>query len=139
MEIIGVCGDDCAHCPRYIATQEGNPAKLEQVRELWVRLGLREPSFPAEEFACYGCASEAKCAYPELRQCAVTKHIANCGLCEDYPCELIEAAFGKTRTLESKIAGLCSPNELETLKQAFFYKKRTLDRIHGQLKKGHGK
>jgi len=136
MEIIGVCGDDCACCPRYIATQAGNPAKLEQVKELWVRLGFREPSFPAGDLVCCGCASEAKCAYPELRRCAAAKRITNCGLCENYPCELIEAAFEKTRSLEPKIAGLCSPDELKTLKRAFFYKKRTLDRIHGQLKKG---
>jgi hypothetical protein len=41
-----------------------------EVKKLWVNLGLRDPAFPLQEMACYGCKRENKCAYPELRVCA---------------------------------------------------------------------
>ena len=70
MNKIGVCGDHCSYCPRYIATMSGNIEELEKVKGLWVRLGWRDESFPAHKLVCYGCSPEIKCAYPELRNCA---------------------------------------------------------------------
>ena len=80
MITIGICGDDCLYCPRYIATKKGGNKEMEEVKELWVRLGLREPAFPARDMACLGCRPENKCAYLEVRTCAYEKGIENCGL-----------------------------------------------------------
>lgn len=49
MSLIGVCGDNCSYCPRYIATRSGKADELEEVKELWARLGLRDPAFPARD------------------------------------------------------------------------------------------
>lgn len=85
MKMIGICGDNCAYCPRYIATQNGGKIELEKVKELWVRLELRDLDFPVQEMACHGCKPENKCAYVELCTCVITKGLENCGLCNEYP------------------------------------------------------
>ena len=43
MNMIGICGDNCAYCPRYTATLKGRTIELERVKELWVRhIGTRK-------------------------------------------------------------------------------------------------
>lgn len=134
MNKVGVCGDNCSYCPRYIAALSGSIEELKKVKELWVRIGLRDESFPAENLVCHGCMPEVKCAYPELRNCAAGKKISNCGLCDNYPCELVNSAYKRTRNLESVARGVCSAEEMDMLDKAFFHKKRTLDKIHIQTK-----
>ena len=136
---IGVCGDNCSHCPRYVATQKGSPNELEKVGELWVRLGLRDPAFPAQDLACLGCKPENKCAYPELRACAYEKRIDNCGMCDDYPCNLINAASEKSEKLRSHATYICTPEEMTVLDKAFFSKRRNLEQIHDEINEGKRK
>jgi hypothetical protein len=99
MNMIGICGDNCIFCPRYLATQSGDSKELEKVKELWVRLGLREPNFPTQDIACYGCKPENNCAYSEVRACAYGKGVENCGLCNEYPCGQLLAVFEKSEEL----------------------------------------
>jgi hypothetical protein len=129
MNTIGICGDNCLYCPRYVATQSGGTKELEEVKELWVRLGLRDPDFPAYDMVCFGCKPENKCAYSEIRTCAHGKGIENCGLCQVYPCELINAAFGKSEKLRSHAARVCTPKEINLLHKAFFSKRQNLDQM----------
>jgi hypothetical protein len=138
MFLIGVCGDNCLHCPRYIATEKNNPTDLEKVKELWVRLGLRAPSFHARDLACSGCKSNNKCAYPELRTCAQEKGLDHCGLCDTYPCKLINAAFERSEKLRSHAVRVCKPEESDVLQKAFFSKKQNLDQINNELKMDSG-
>jgi hypothetical protein len=133
-EMIGVCGDDCSLCPRYMATKAESAGELEKVKELWVRLKWREPDFPAQNLSCHGCKTEARCAYSELRTCARERAVDNCGLCHGYPCELINAVFDKSEKVQARSTQVCTPNEMSTLERAFFSKKQILDRIHGQMK-----
>jgi hypothetical protein len=130
MITIGICGDNCLYCPRYIATKNGGNKEMEEVKELWVRLGLREPAFPARDMACFGCRPENKCAYLELRTCAYEKGIENCGLCQVYPCELINAVFEKSEKLSSLATRICTSEEIDKLQKAFFSKRQNLDQIH---------
>jgi len=132
--MIGICGDDCNFCPRYVATQNGNDAELEKTRKLWVRLGLRDSTFTAQDMACYGCKPENRCAYSELRACANNKLIENCGLCNEYPCELLNTALEASETLQQKIDSVCTPDEMEAIKKAFLSKRSNLDRIHSEMK-----
>jgi hypothetical protein len=136
MFLIGVCGDNCAYCPRYIATRNNSATDLEKVKELWVRLGLRDPTTHARDLACSGCKSNNKCAYSELRACAHAKGVDTCGLCDAYPCKLINTAFEKSEKLRSRAARVCKPEELDTLQEAFFSKKQNLDRIHSEMNQG---
>jgi len=133
--MIGLCGDNCAYCPRYIATQNGGNSELEKVKELWVRLGLRDHAFPAEDMVCHGCFPENRCAYVELRACVNAKDCENCGSCDEYPCELITNAFDKSEKLKSQAAMVCNKEEMDMLQQAFFSKKEYFDHIHQKHRK----
>ncbi len=135
MSMIGICGDNCLFCPRYIVTQKGSAKDLENVKELWVKLGLRDRSFPAREMACHGCKPENKCAYSEIRACAAKRHVESCGLCDGYPCGLIDRAFAISEKLCSHATLVCTPMEIETLKKAYFSKKQNLDQMHLKKKK----
>ena len=129
MNMIGICGDKCNCCPRYIATQDGSIQDLEKVKELWVRLGLRDSNFLAQDMACEGCLPENKCAYIDLRSCPNLKSCENCGLCIEYPCKLIKRAF-ESEKLEIQAQKVCTQEEMEILRKAFFSKKEYFDHIH---------
>jgi hypothetical protein len=130
--ILGVCGDNCSCCPRYIATQERNLEELEKVKELWVRLGLRDIHFPVHDMACSGCTRQNTCAYSEVRACAYGKEIENCGLCHTYPCELIRTVFEKSKNLQFQATRVCTSAEIDTLCKTFFSKQKNLDQIHSK-------
>jgi len=129
MNTIGVCGDNCAFCPRYLATQSGDAEELEKVKELWVRLGLRDPDFPVQDMACSGCKPENTCAYPEVRICAQSKRITTCGLCHAYPCKWIYTVFEKSEEFRSHAAQVCTQEEMDALNKAFLCKRQNLDHM----------
>ena len=135
MNMIGICGDNCVYYPRYIATKNGRQIELEKVKELWVRLGLRDRDFPVEDMACHGCMPENKCAYSELCACVSAKLSKNCGLCDEYPCKLINRAFDKSEKLKSQAAKICTHEEMDVLHKAFFWKKEYFDHIHEKHRK----
>jgi hypothetical protein len=130
MTTMGICGDNCLYCPRYVATQSGKIEELEKVKELWLRLGLGGPALSVEDIVCFGCAPENDCAYFELRACVYGKAIENCGLCETYPCELVHTAFEKTEHLRSRAALVCTREEMEALQKAFFSKQQNMCQKH---------
>ena len=133
--MFGICGDNCTDCPRYRATQNGGKDALEAVKALWIRLGLRDHDFPAQDMACHGCKPENPCAYLELRECVSRKGLDNCGSCRSYPCELINSAFEKSNKLEYRAIKICTPEEMDLLRKAFFSKKEYFDRIHQEYQK----
>ena len=135
MNMIGICGDNCAYCPHYIATQNGEKIELEKVKELWVRLGLRDHDFPVEDRACNGCFPKNKCAYSELRACVYEKGHENCGLCNEYPCELANSMFRKSEKLKSYANKICTQEEIDMLDKAFFSKNDYFDYIHQEQRK----
>lgn len=105
----------------------------KKAKELWVRLGLRNPDFPAEDMTCHGCVPDKQYAYTESRACVGAKAIENCGLCEEYPCTLIGAAFDKSEKLKSRAYRIRTKEEMYLLPKAFFSKKECLDRIHKNI------
>lgn len=135
MSLIGICGDNCSCCPRYIATLSGKSEELEEVKELWARLGLRDSAFPVRDLTCLGCKPENPCAYSELRDCVREKGIDNCGLCDAYPCKKIDAAFEKSEELRSHATRVCTPKEMDVLTKAFFSKRENLDQMHRKIGK----
>jgi hypothetical protein len=129
MDRIGMCGDNCTCCPRYTATQKDSLLELESVKTLWVKLGLRDKDFPAEEMACLGCRPENRCAYDSLRSCAKKREINNCGTCPDYPCDRISQVFEASDRLRRHAARVCSREEMKVLTKAFFSKKQIFHRM----------
>ena len=135
MAKIGKCGDDCEYCPRYTATQNNNAAELNRVKDLYVKLGLRDPDFPAEEMVCRGCQPENKCAYPELAACLDSKAMDNCGCCPSYPCSLIVRVFDKSDQFKYMAEKICTKEEMHRLNNAFFSKREYFNKIHQNFKK----
>jgi hypothetical protein len=136
MTTIGICGDNCLYCHRYLATQSGEPEELEKVRELWLRLGLRDPALPAQDLSCHGCAPENNCAYSELRACVHGKGIESCGLCEAYSCAVVNAAFEKSDGLCAQAISVCTSSEMELFRKAFFSKRQNIEKRHFEKLEG---
>jgi len=126
---IGSCGIDCGNCPRYQATVSGQAAELEKVKAFYVRIGLLDSGAPAASLGCDGCSRDARCAYPEVRACAIERKLENCGRCDDYPCAKISAVFGQKAAWLDAIKDRCTDQEYQSLRSAFFGRKSNLDRI----------
>ena len=60
MNKITLCGDNCLECPRYLAKTE---EELNNVAELWYRVGWRDTIVSHNEIRCTGCSSHKDCTY----------------------------------------------------------------------------
>lgn len=129
--LLGACGDNCTLCPRFKATQNNDIALLNSLLELYIKLGTRKPGATAESLKCYGCKASRQCAYPEVRNCAGSKKIENCGQCSSYPCEMINSVFSKTMAFKERLTGKISDSGMKMFEDAFLRKKEYLDSIKG--------
>jgi hypothetical protein len=129
MPTLGVCGDNCDQCPRAIATRTGDAKLLEDTLALWVRTGLRPAGTPAKSLLCNGCTSAEPCAYHDQRTCARSRHIDNCGMCDDYPCAVAKKTFHESDELAARCRGTCGHDDFRRMEAAFFRKKQNLDRV----------
>jgi hypothetical protein len=125
---ISACGNDCSVCPRYLATQSGNPEELEMVAELWFRLGWRDKLVSVKDIACKGCKPTSACKY-HIAECVFEKGISNCSLCEKFPCEKINQAIDNSAKFELIVQEFCTISELSNLQKAFFHKKENLKAV----------
>lgn len=124
--IIAACGNNCVMCPRYI----GEPyvkteVELEHTAELWYRIGYREHIVSTEEISCSGCKEDNWCRYKVVK-CVNEKNIENCGQCSQYPCDKINECFEVTKSFEPFCKKLCTEEEYETIRKAFFEKEKNL-------------
>lgn len=116
---LSFCGDDCDKYPRYIATENNDIEELNKIAELWYRVGWRDSIVPANEMTCVGCLSVKTCNL-NIRECAISKQIENCGKCNEYPCTMVLKAFEKTDNYSRVCREKCSKQEFEQLAKAFF-------------------
>ena len=124
--IIAACGNDCSACPRYVAyPYEKTEAELQHTAELWMKIGYRDHIVTNEEISCKGCRPENWCRYHVIK-CCVDKGISNCSQCELYPCDNIKECFEVTRSFEPKCRQVCTAEEYNRLKKAFFEKESNL-------------
>lgn len=87
------CGLDCLKCECYIATQENDDQKRQDVAEKWTVQFNTEVK--PEQVNCNGCKfdgvkfffTENMC---EIRKCNIEKSNAHCPRCSEYRCEKIE-------------------------------------------------
>ena len=123
---IAACGNDCAVCPRYnVPPYTKTAEELHHTAELWYKIGYRDHVVTNEEIACTGCKEENWCRY-RLVKCVNEKHIAHCGQCENYPCDVIKACFTVTGSFIPSCKKACTPEDFETLRKAFFEKEKNL-------------
>lgn len=125
---ISACGNDCTACPRFIATQSGNPEELEMVAELWYRCGWREKVVNIKDIACKGCRSTSVCRYGII-DCVAEKKVNSCAVCLEYPCDRINKAFETSDKFERTIEEVCTNSEISRLKKAFFNKRQNLETL----------
>lgn len=123
--IIAACGNNCTICPRHLPKTE---EELRKTAELWHKIGYRDKIVTTDEIKCTGCTPKNWCRY-DIIQCVNDKNFANCGQCGSYPCSHIEDAFHKTMQFEPACRKLCSQEEYEIMKTAFFEKRKNLDYI----------
>ena len=121
-ELITLCGDDCLKCPRYNAKTDD---ELNNVAELWYRIGWRESVLPAAEMKCGGCSPEKKCTYG-LVECTALYNVEKCSVCGEFPCGRIDELLERSKSYERKCAEVCNERELEILRAAFFNKEVNL-------------
>jgi Protein of unknown function (DUF3795) len=129
---LGVCGDNCDICPRYLATVADDHGALRQLAVLWTRLGWREASVTADDMKCRGCRTATTCAYPEQRACALDLGLSSCGECDRYPCPLVERSVRRTLDALDHCRDVCSPAQFASLARAYARKRENLSQVHDQ-------
>ena len=126
---ISFCGDNCSECPRYIATQNNDTIRLQELARLWYRLGFRQETVSIEEIRCNGCSKTKPCSY-DINTCEHVRDLNNCGECAHYPCAKISGVFARTDTVDEICRAKCSYEEYARLQKAFLMKRETLDEIN---------
>lgn len=121
-EMITLCGDNCAECPRYNAHSED---ELKRVAELWYSVGWRDRVVSAEEIACSGCSSHWQCTYG-LVECTRAHGVEKCNQCPEYPCGRIDEMLRRSQIYRERCRKLCTPEEFSSLEKAFFNKEENL-------------
>ena len=91
-KMIAYCGLICSDCGAFLATQNNDDRKREEVAALWSRL-YGAPIRP-QDINCQGCLSDKKmfshCRVCEIRKCAQQRNVKNCAHCPDCGCEKLE-------------------------------------------------
>lgn len=125
--ILAACGNDCSACPRYKAHPYGKTEEqLHSTAELWMKIGYRDHIVTNEEISCMGCSPENWCRYKVIG-CCTEKGTDNCSQCGEYPCANIKECFEVTKSFEPKCREVCTAEEYEQLKKAFFEKEKNLN------------
>ena len=126
-DMLTYCGGRCDYCPRYLATQSGDPEQLAEVAELWHRLGWRDRVLSPEEIACRGCTPASWCRYG-IAACAAGRNLGNCGECREYPeCGRLQDMFARNAAYHEICRRRCSLGEYAQLRLSSFSKRANLE------------
>lgn len=127
-KIIAACGNDCSACPRYVAhPYEKTEDELSHTAVLWMKIGYRDHIVSNGEISCVGCRAENWCRY-HIVKCCVDRGIKTCAACAEYPCKNTTGCFEVTRSFEPTCRQVCTDDEYERLKKAFFEKEENLSK-----------
>ena len=128
-KIIASCGNDCSSCPRYTAhPYEKSPEDLHETAVLWMKIGYRDHVVSESEIACKGCSTDNWCRYKVIG-CCESRRISTCAQCDEYPCKNMKECFKVTASFIPKCREVCTYEEFEQLKKAFFEKEKNLESI----------
>ena len=132
--VIAACGNDCSVCPRYVAhPYEKTRDELRHTAELWMQIGYRDHVVSEEEISCAGCRPENWCRYHAVK-CCRDKGIESCAECGAFPCANMDECFRVTKSFEPKCRRVCTEQEYDQLRRAFFEKEKNLK---GLRENGH--
>ena len=123
--VYSVCGDDCAVCPRSLASTE---AELRETAEFWYRAGWRDRVVSNEEIRCAGCGTRPTCSY-RLLPCTREHGVSACRQCGEYSCHKIRAMLENSERKKATCRGACeTEEEFSMLCRAFYEKEKNLER-----------
>ena len=88
-KITAFCGIDCAECPAYVGTREGDAELLAKTAAEW---SSDDEPLTAEDLICYTCLQTEKrlftwCALCRMKDCCREKDAPNCAYCDEYACD----------------------------------------------------
>ena len=127
--IIAACGNECSTCPRYIAYPfKKTDEQLRYTAELWLKIGYRDHVVSNDEISCMGCKPENWCRYKVVK-CCEDRGIKTCAQCIEYPCANMKECFEVTKSFEPQCRNVCTDEEYEQLRKAFFEKENNLKEI----------
>ncbi len=97
-KMMGCCGLECTECPAYIAKRTNDDGLRMETAEKW---SSAEWTVAPESINCDGCKSSEgvlfqHCLNCTVRACVNERELENCGQCQDYSCEKIEAIMKAT-------------------------------------------
>ena len=111
---------------RYILhPYEKTEEELRHTAELWMKIGYRDHIVTNDEISCTGCKPENWCRYQVVR-CCKEKNISSCADWFKYPCDNMKECFEVTRSFEPMCRQVCTEEEYDQLKKAFFEKEKNL-------------
>ena len=92
----GFCGIICSDCGAFIATQNDDNEKREEMAKLWSE--QYKVDLKPSDINCDGCISDSTrlighCNVCQIRKCGKSKDVLNCAYCHDYACEKLEGFF----------------------------------------------
>lgn len=122
--VYSCCGDDCAVCPRFLASTD---EELQQTAQFWYEVGWRDHIVSADEIRCKGCGTRQTCSFMIL-PCMKEHGVSKCRDCSLYPCDKIDDMFRRS-DIKAEECRACCDNEAEwlMLKRAFYEKKKNLE------------
>jgi hypothetical protein len=95
-KMIAYCGLVCTDCEGYLATQNNDSKKRQEVAEKWTKMmGM---NFTADGIICDGCLTTKGrishfCTTCPVRKCGQEKGVISCAYCDDYICETLGVFF----------------------------------------------
>lgn len=122
--VLSCCGDDCAVCPRRLATTDD---ELHETAVFWHEVGWRDRVVTNDEIRCDGCGTRQRCAFMIL-PCMKEHAVAVCRDCPQYPCGKITDMLRSSEIKAEECHSHC-PDEDEwlMLKRAFYEKEKNLN------------
>lgn len=113
-DIRAQCGFHCSSCPAYKGNIKDDNDR-NRVHMGWKKIyGL---DIPPEAMKCDGCQKpDAENPFRiggdcPIRNCAVEKEILHCGLCNDFPCDLMKQHLESVEKVIPGCRDSCSPEE----------------------------
>jgi hypothetical protein len=106
-KLIAYCGLDCTECNAYLAMQNNDQALREKTAAEWSK-GYNF-NFTPEMINCTGCTGNGvqvgHCSECEIRKCALTKNVVNCGACGEFKtCKIINDFIAQVPNVMNNLA-----------------------------------
>lgn len=126
---IAYCGIDCSECPAFIAYKNDDDELREKTAQKWTQMYKTKYQqsislidnldkqksnenfvyeFKKEDINCEGCKTGKIHVYYcssicNIRRCANSKNIENCGFCHEYPCESISTLINEIPSIKENL------------------------------------